>query len=260
MEPEQELPAALALRAANQWRSYTRAVRHGRWFALVAFGLITLAAAPFFWQTRLSCPNSCPLSGQAAFSVAPNPGPLGNPLVYGFVDSGIGRWISLYWIIALPLGYVATVLYYRHRARRTGVEGRIWPVVIAGLVPLGLMVAFSTNFLVAFHLQRLIGWFPVFTIQDRGLGPLLVIGFGLGVLAFLERSRSLAAFAGVYLALALLLNLYDIENQIYRLGLNLPVGATALPNLVLPGLFLLGAGFVFWWTDRGVLRQRVDSA
>jgi hypothetical protein len=226
----------------------------------MAFGVITLAASPFFWHSAWGCTNSCPPAGQAVISVAPNPGPLGNPLVYGFLDSGIGRWISLYWVIAVPLGFVAAVVYYRHRARRTGVDGRIWPAAVAGLVLLGSMVVFSTNFLVTFHLQRLVGWVPVFTVQSRGLGPLLVIGIGIGVLAWVEHSPSLAVFTTFFLALAVLANLYDIENPVYRLGWNLPMGATALPNLVLPGLVLIGGGMAFWWADHRAMRQSGGSS
>jgi hypothetical protein len=62
-------------------------------------------------------------------------------------------------------------------------------------------------------------------------------------------------FALFFLALALLANLYNVENEVYRLGWDLPVGAVDLPNLVVPGLFLLVGGAGFWWADRRVLRR-----
>jgi hypothetical protein len=252
---EEDFVDTEVLRATARWRTQTQAAYRGRWFVLVIFGVVTLAAAPFFWRPTPRCPGAgCQsLSHLTAISVGRSPGPLGNPLVYGFLDSGIGRWISLYWVLAVPLGFVATVLYYRHRASRTGVEGRIWPVVIVGLVLLTALVVFSTNFLAAFHLRGLVGAFPVFTIENRGLGPLVVIATAVGVLAFLEHSRSLALFAMGFLALAVLANLNDIEREMNRFGLTLPVGAAALPNVVVPGLFLLGGGLGFWWSDRRAL-------
>jgi hypothetical protein len=96
---------------------------------------------------------------------------------------------------------------------------------------------------------------PVFLLEGRGLEPLLVIGIGLGVLARLEHNRRLVVFAVAFLALALVANLYDMQNEVYRLGWKLPVGAVSLPNLVVPGLFLLLGGAGFWWTDRRVLRR-----
>jgi hypothetical protein len=240
----EEVAAGEALRAAKNWRSLTRAMRHGSWFPLVLFGLLTLAAAPLFWTTIPRCPI-----GETACSFVQNRGPLGNPFVHGPVGSGIGRWISVYWVVAVPLGYLATVLYYRHRARRTGVAGRIWPAVIGGLALLALMVgSFATRGIVP-------GVFvPVFLLEGRGLEPLLVIGIGLGILARLEHNRGLVVFALLFLALAVLANLYNMENEVYRLGWNLPVGAGNLPNLVVPGLFLLVGGAGFWWADRRVLR------
>jgi hypothetical protein len=212
---------------------------------MLTFGLLTLAAAPLFWTTIPRCPK-----GGTACLFVQNRGLLGNPFVHGSIDSGIGRWISVYWLVAVPLGYFVTVLYYRHRARQTGVAGRIWPAVVVGLAVLVLMAgSFATRGMV-------LGVpVPVFLLEGRGLEPLLVIGIGLAVLARLEHRRGLAAFAVVFLALALLANLYDMENEVYRLGWNLPVGAMRLPNVAIPGTFLLVGAATFWWADRRVLQR-----
>ena len=253
MASNEEGAAGEALRDTKTWRSRTRAVRHGCWFPLVMFGLLTLAAAPLFWAKDLSpCPN-----GEVTCTFSASGGPLGNPFVHGPLNWGLGRWISLYWVLAVPLGYFATVSYYRHRARRTGVAGRIWPAVVVGLALLVLMVGSSASR----------GWLhlpghptvgipiPILLFQGRGLDPLLVIGIGVGILARLERSWGLAVFAAMFFALALLANLYDLENQVYRLGWHLPAGAGYLPNVVVPGLFLLVGGAGFWWADRRVLHR-----
>src|SRR2546422_996668 len=50
----------------------------------------------------------------------------------------------------------------------------------------------------------------------RGLTPLLPVAVGVGVLAWTERSRALGAFAIGFLGLAILVNLYDLENLFSR--------------------------------------------
>jgi hypothetical protein len=249
MASSEEQAAGDALQEAKNWRSRTRAVRHGYWFPLVMFGLLTLAAAPLFWAKDLSpCPHG---EVTCTFSVT------GGPLAQSLFNVGLGRWISLYWVLAVPFGYVATVFYYRHRARRTGVAGRVWPAVVVGLALLVLMVGsfVSRGWL---HLPGHPTWgfpIPILLIQGRGLDPLLVIGIGVGILARLERSWAMVVFAAVFFALALLANLYDLQNQVYRMGWHLPAGAGYLPNVVLPGLFLLVGGIGFWWADRRVLHR-----
>jgi hypothetical protein len=237
-----------ALQSASRWRSNVRALRHDCWFALVTFGVVTLAASPFLWRSVSTCPRGCG-SAVSAFSVEPNPGPLGNPFVYGFVATGIGKWISLYWVIAVPLGFLVTTLYYRRRARQTGLDVRIGPAVGLGLVLIVLFVVFTSNFLIAFHIQQLSAWFPVFTIRSRGLGPLLIIGISLGVLAVIDHRRSLAALACVFLAISILANV-NLNGEPPGVSFHLPPSAEGLPNLIVPGLILIGGGIGFWWSDK----------
>lgn len=81
-------------------RSKTRAKRRGAWFALVMFGVILLVAAPLYVSRRLA--------------------------VYAdgsTLSTSGGWWVSLYWLLAVPLGYAACVWYYRRHADRTGVSG-----------------------------------------------------------------------------------------------------------------------------------------
>ena len=199
---DEEQPAGDALQQMKNWRSRTRAVRHGYWFPLVMFGLLTLAASPLFWAK-----DSSPCAHwrvTCTFSVTG--GTLGDPFAQSPSNVALGRWVSLYWMLAVPLGYVATVFYYRHRARRTGVAGRVWPAAGVGLALLVLMVGSfeSRGWL---HLPGHPTWglpVPILLLQGRGLDPLLVIGIGVGILARLERSRALTVFAGMFFALALL--------------------------------------------------------
>jgi hypothetical protein len=253
----EEQTAGDALEEAKNWRSRTRAVRHGYWFPLVMFGLLTLAAAPLFWVKETSlCPH-----GEVTCTGSVTGGPLGNPFAQSPLNVELGRWISLYWVLMVPLGYVATVFYYRQRARRTGVAGRVWPAVIVGLA-LWVLILGSFESRGWLHLPGHPTWgfpVPILLLQGRGLDPLLVIGIGVGILAWLERSWASAVFAAMFFALALLANLYDLQNQVYRLGWHLPAGAGYLPNVVLPGLFLLAGGIGFWWADRRVLHGMVGN-
>lgn len=249
MEIKGGLSAAEALRMNAGWKAHVRAIRHDCWVPLLVFGLVTLGAAPMFWQSGPSCMRSCNTFREAAFSVAPNPGPIGNPLVYGFVDSGLGRWISVYWIVAVPLASIVTALYYRSRALRTGLEAAYWPAIAAGLLLLTTLVAFTSNFLAAMHLQSLVRWVPMFTLQSRGLGPLVVIGLYIGVLALLSRRWSLGAVAGLFCATATLANL-NMGQERPVFGFGLTPSAEQVPNLVVPGLVLMVAGLAYMWSDR----------
>jgi hypothetical protein len=57
----------------------------------------------------------------------------------------------------------------------------------------------------------------------------------------------------VYTGAALLANLYDIENVLFRLGWNVSNGTaslTVLPNVLLPGMVLLVAGAAAFFAQR----------
>jgi len=81
----------------------------------------------------------------------------------------------------------------------------------------------------------------------RGLTPLLTIALGLFVLAWAERSGPLMGFAAGFMALALLLALYNVENVFYRIGVGVPAPAI---NVIIAGAVLLLGGAVFWVGDR----------
>ncbi len=84
----------------------------------------------------------------------------------------------------------------------------------------------------------------------RGTFPLVLIGMGLCVLAWAERSIALTVIAAGYLALSLVASLYDIENVFYDLGWNISPADSGLPNVVLPALVLLLSGAGAWVVQR----------
>ena len=157
-------------------------------------------------------------------------------LLGGWFLPDFGRWVAVYWLVALPLGYLATAAYFRRRARRTGVASRPGPLVLTGVLLLAMFVVVS--------LQGYVGILPG-DLVVRGLGPLLTVAVGLTVLAVADRSPALAVVAPGFLGgITLLVNLYDLVNVLYRLGWTVPYRFDTWPNVVLPGVFLLGCGLV----------------
>lgn len=78
----------------------------------------------------------------------------------------------------------------------------------------------------------------------RGYGALVIIAAALLVLAWAERSVLLTIVGVVFAGVALLVNLYDVQNVFYRLGWTggWHDRVTTLQNLLLPGAVLLAGG------------------
>jgi hypothetical protein len=228
MEP-QEAQAWLA--GAQHLRRRTRATAARYWFPLVVFGAITLGATPLYTES--------PASGFVAESY-----------VGGFFVNRAQR-LSLYWLLGMVAGYLATVAYVRWRAGRSGLTVRIRPFVISGLAMFAILILVSPAGLSLVGLPA--GWTPWIRVGDlfiRGLTPVLTIAIALLVLAAFERSVVFAAYCLGFLGVALAVNLYDVGNVTYRMGLG-QHGLQA--NVVTAGLALLlgGLGFgVAAWTGR----------
>jgi hypothetical protein len=224
-------PAELAgeLRAL---RRRARADRHAYWFPLVLFGLITCGAIPFYLQG--------PPAGQFASN-----GPA-LPMLGGFLAH---RYLGYYWLVALLAGLLLTLLWYRRNARRVGLQtpARGYLITVAVLTALALAIP-PLSQVRSPHSLRWLHHLQVLWPGDlivRGTFPFVIIAVGLWVLAWAERSRSLAVIAVSYTAAALLASLYDVENVLFRFGWNPGPGRldlTSLPNVLLPALVLLAAG------------------
>jgi hypothetical protein len=169
----------------------------------------------------------------------------------GGMSTASPRAVAIYWLITLPIAYLLIGWWYFYRGRRKGVATSPLSYVLIGIGLLALLVLTSGRISELLHLPK---WTHVFVFGDlvlRGLVPLLTIGFGLFVLSYLERSRALvvfsAAFLALALALALLVNLYNVENVVGRLGYS--VGPEI--GVFVAGLFMLGGG-----TGFALFRQR----
>jgi hypothetical protein len=226
--------AAVLLQTVNKVRAGVRKAQRAYWFPLVTFGAIILGAIPFYRRVPA-------FTGPDGIEVFPRwlPSPL--DIVSGFDLPGGGRWASLYWLIALPLGYIATAYYYRRRAIQTGVEGQTRRYVLAGLGLFAFLVLISPGFGSFLRVPYVLIWWqrwPFF----QGLTPLLTIALGLFVLARVERSYGLAAFSVVFLGIAIMSNTYHPENLFSRFGITVP---SPQINVIIPGALLLLAGLGF---------------
>lgn len=137
------------------------------------------------------------------------------------LELGASPAILALWFVAGPVGIVATSIYYGRRARRIGLSSPPLPYIVTGVV-LGVSAG-------------LLGWLG----RDGPLGyagPLLVIGAGYLVFAWLQRSRLAGAFALMLMAAAI--SLYLLQPP-HALSLSL-------------GLFGLGSLLVGAWNLRQV--------
>ncbi|MEY9871007.1 hypothetical protein ABH931_000461 [Streptacidiphilus sp. MAP12-33] len=235
-EPPVQSPAEL-LAATRAVGRLALAARRGFWFPLVLFGLLVIGAAP--WYPVATCdPHG---AGICVLAGSPTPSSLS---------------VSLYWLVAGAIGYATTLGYYRLHFVRVGVAGRIWPYVTAGFALFALTLLATPE---VSHLLLGRGWTLPGDLAIRGLTPLLPLALGLFVLARLERSLPLAGFAALFLVVALLSNLYDLENQSPLLGWTPSAQWHLLPNLWLSGFTLLlgglGFGLARQLRDRSVLPQ-----
>jgi hypothetical protein len=221
----------------------------------VVFGVVTLGSMPFYLLTvpSVSTPG-CHPAGQGVLSCAVRGGvaPLGGAFDPQMAASTLGRWATVYWALAVAAGFAVVVGYYRRRARAAGLQSRVWPAVAVGVGLLGLVVA----------VDRHGAYVPPFPdLWIRGTAALLVVALGIAALAVLERSLPFAAFALGFVGLALLSCLYDDVNLLQRVGMAglFEGSANPLPNLLLPGLYLLVGGLCSWAGGRRARRAALSG-
>lgn len=232
----------------SELRSRTRRARRGLWFPLILFGLVILASTPLYVNPTIT-PTAAFLTPDVPSSPSTFTGNGGDSGLLGFSPGGMFSFsplmVTVFWLVAGPLGYVLTAGFYWLQARRRGVATSIRAYVLTGLGLFALLVAISTPLIpVPVHGNLLV----------RGLTPLLAVALGLFVLARVERSWPLLAFAVPFLALCVTANLYDMENVVYRLGLS---SAGPEVNVIVVGSVLLLAGVGF---GVAAVRQRRPSS
>jgi hypothetical protein len=222
-------------------RRRARAARHAYWFPLVLFGLLTIGAAPLYLVTA-GLPT-----GARTYPISTSPTVLG-----GMTINADSFYIGWYWAVALVVGYLLTLLWYRRHARRAGIQTPARGYLITGIILTVLVLALPPLTRLVPPLSLL--WLPFGDIWIRGTFAFLIIAAGLWVLARAEHSPGLTVIAAIYTGAALLGTLYNVENILFRLGWNpaspLAWRLTVLPNVLLPAAILLVAGLAAFLVQR----------
>lgn len=109
-------------------------------------------------------------------------------------------WALVYWPVALMLAYAVIAAFYIRRSRAQGIETRVRPYAIAGVV-----IAVALTAATLWELRNPSGGGPA---GLSGLGwrlvtPTCAIGLALLVLARVERNRALLLLTVAYLAIVL---------------------------------------------------------
>jgi hypothetical protein len=176
------------LSGARELAEGVRQAQRATWFPLLVFAAVTFAAIPVYryGHYALTCRGAAPLVRICRiYSSA------------GFV----------YWPIALVVAYVAIAAFYVHRSQARGVETRVRPYVVAGII-IAVLLSFAS--LWAAHHPPVGGlailWLhgpQSFGLFSRLVGPACTIGLALLVLARAERNRALLVFTLGYLVIVL---------------------------------------------------------
>jgi hypothetical protein len=204
------------LSSTHELAQRVRKEQRATWFPLLVFAAVTFAAIPVLrYSGRHLGPCAATGPGLKVCTVYPN-----------------AQFV--YWPIALVLAYVAIAAFYIHRSRARGIETRVRPYAIAGII-VAVTLAGAALWLVHVapsasvrHLMGLSGF-------GRGLASEVPIGLALLVLAWAERNRALLLLTLAYLAVVLLPITFRIPIPSWNL----------MPQLVAGGSVLLLGGIGF---------------
>jgi hypothetical protein len=230
--PASESDSPQQLLAATQ--EYTRQARLAQrqtWFPLLVLGL-AVAAWPLFG------PWSHP-SGGCGPEIRTATG------VFRYCTVAGSTSFFWYWMVSLSLAYIVITWFYLGRARRRGVGTRVSRYAWAWL---GGLVLISTSAWAVHNrltsVTSLAADNPL-SLRLAAFTPLLAIGAGLFVLAWVEHYPALAWFTAGYLILAALLMVSRWpSDQLSQLIGSHPVLFAVSRYLTIGGFLLLGsAGF-----------------
>jgi hypothetical protein len=203
-----------------------RRAQRGTWVALLVLGVTVLLAIPFYEYGHYVLVHCQTGAGGRVCSRYPT----------------LAFW---YWPVALVAAYALIGGIFVRRARARGVGARVRPYLLGGIV----LVAAGT-LIALWNLEHPLSWValggghlrPGSAPQAwlyRLFGPLGVIGFGLLVLARVERGRALAGFSVLYLV---------------AVAASTPTGFHGgrlfLPGVLVPGLVLIAGSVLFAVLER----------
>jgi hypothetical protein len=216
-------PGSDPSRVLSNMHELARRVRREQratWFPLLVFAVLTFASIPVrrYSGHHLDClavPRVCRVYSDAEF---------------------------VYWPIALVLAYVAIAAFYIRRSRARGIETRVRPYAIAGII---IAVALTGVALWEAHMTPAPGGQNLAGLIGFGHGvanPESAIGLALLVLAWAERNRALLILTAAYLAVVLVPITF---------GWEIPAAPWHfLPQLVTGGSVLLLGGIGFALAQR----------
>ena len=159
-----------------------RKAQRATWFPLLVFAAVTFASIPVYrygGHHLATCVVTGP--GLRACTIYSN-----------------GEFV--YWPVALVLAYAVIAAYYIRRSRARGIETRVRPYAIAGII---IAVALTGAALWELYNPSASGPVGLHGLGQRLATPACAIGLALLVLARAERNRALLLLTLAYLAIVL---------------------------------------------------------
>jgi hypothetical protein len=197
------------LSSTHELAQRVRKEQRATWFPLLVLAAVTFAAIPVLrYSGHHLGPCAATGPGQKVCTVYPN-----------------AQFV--YWPIALVLAYVTIAAFYIHRSRARGIETRVRPYAIAGIIiavvltGVALWLAHTTPSVSGRNLIGLTGF-------GHGLASEIPIGLALLVLAWAERNRALLLLTVAYLTIVLLPIPLRMSPASWNLVLQLVTGGTVL--------------------------------
>jgi hypothetical protein len=209
------------LSSTRELAQRVRKAQRATWFPLLVLAAATFASIPVYRYGGTHHFGTC---------VAPRPG---HGACAVFPDGEFA-----YWPAALVLAYAVIAAFYIRRSRARGVETRVRPYAVAGII-----IAAALTAALLWELDN-----PPAGLLPGGLGgrlvtPTCAIGLGLLVLARAERNRALLLLALAYLAVVLVpVNFGWVMGPLSQWY--------AVPRLVIDGSVLLLGGIGFALAQR----------
>lgn len=197
------------LSSTRELAQRVRKEQRATWFPLLVFAMVTFAAIPVLrYSGHHLGPCAATGPGLRVCTVYPN-----------------AQFV--YWPIALVLAYVAIAAFYIYRSRARGVETRVRPYAIAGIV---IALVLTGLALWEVHVAPSSGVRNLMGLSGfgRGLASEVPIGLALLVLAWAERNRALLLLTIAYLAVVLFPITFRTPIPAWNLVPQLAAGGTVL--------------------------------